>query len=57
MALTLILLFMAAEVAAGVVAHSLALLSDAGHMLTDAAAIAFSLVAICVSPRARRAGR
>jgi cobalt-zinc-cadmium efflux system protein len=50
-ALTLILLFMAAEVAAGIVAHSLALLSDAGHMLTDAAAIAFSLVAIGLAAR------
>jgi cobalt-zinc-cadmium efflux system protein len=44
-ALGLILGFMALEIAAGVVAHSLALLSDAGHMLTDAAAIGLSLVA------------
>jgi cobalt-zinc-cadmium efflux system protein len=44
--LALILGFMAAEVAVGAVAHSLALLSDAAHMLTDAAAIALSLVAI-----------
>src|ERR1700744_2771468 len=44
-ALGLILTFMAVEVGVGVVAHSLALLSDAGHMLTDAAAIGFSLVA------------
>jgi cobalt-zinc-cadmium efflux system protein len=44
-ALGLILGFMVLEVAAGVVAHSLALLSDAGHMLTDAAAIGLSLVA------------
>ena len=34
---------MAGEIAAGVIAHSLALLSDAGHMLTDAGAIGFSL--------------
>src|SRR5262245_30079997 len=34
-ALALILAFMAAEVVAAIVADSLALLSDAGHMLTD----------------------
>ncbi|HEY1451235.1 MAG TPA: cation transporter, partial [Solirubrobacteraceae bacterium] len=51
LALTLIGAFMAAEIAAGVVAHSLALLSDAGHMLTDAAAIGFSLVAITLAAR------
>ena len=33
----LILAFMAGEVVAGLLAHSLALLSDAAHMLTDAA--------------------
>ena len=42
-ALGLILLLMAVEVVAGLVAHSLALLSDAGHMLTDAGAIGLSL--------------
>jgi len=41
--LALIVAFVAVEVGVGVVAHSLALLSDAGHMLTDAAAIGFSL--------------
>ncbi len=50
-ALALILGFMAAEVAAGIVADSLALLSDAAHMLTDAAAIGFSLVAIRLAGR------
>jgi cobalt-zinc-cadmium efflux system protein len=50
-ALALILVFMAAEVAAAVVAHSLALLSDAGHMLTDAAAIGFSLLAMRLAAR------
>jgi cobalt-zinc-cadmium efflux system protein len=35
-ALGLILGFMAVEVAVGIIAHSLALLSDAGDMLTDA---------------------
>ncbi|MCW3068855.1 MAG: cation diffusion facilitator family transporter [Solirubrobacterales bacterium] len=46
LALALILAFIAVEVAAGVIADSLALLSDAGHMLADAGAIAFSLAAL-----------
>jgi cobalt-zinc-cadmium efflux system protein len=50
-ALGLIVAFVAVEISVGVVAHSLALLSDAGHMLTDAAAIAFSLVAIGLAAR------
>jgi len=50
-ALTLIVAFTAAEIAAGVVGHSLALLSDAAHMLTDAAAIGFSLAAITLAAR------
>jgi cobalt-zinc-cadmium efflux system protein len=45
-ALGLIVGLMVVEVVAGVVAHSLALLSDAGHMLTDAAALGLSLVAL-----------
>jgi cobalt-zinc-cadmium efflux system protein len=53
-ALALILAFMAVEVSIGVVAHSLALLSDAGHMLTDAAAIGFSLLAISLAARPAR---
>jgi cobalt-zinc-cadmium efflux system protein len=44
-ALGLIVGFMVLEITVGVLAHSLALLSDAGHMLTDAAAIGLSLVA------------
>ena len=50
-ALALIVAFMAAEVTIGVLAHSLALLSDAAHMLTDAAAIALALAAIRLSAR------
>ena len=46
LALALILGFMAFEVTVGIIAHSLALLSDAAHMLTDAGAIGLSLVAI-----------
>src|SRR5262245_65911957 len=45
-ALVLIVGFMAFEVVVGILAHSLALLSDAGHMLTDAAALGLSLFVI-----------
>ena len=45
-ALGLILAFMAVEVVVGVLAHSLALLSDAAHMLTDAGALVMSLVVL-----------
>jgi cobalt-zinc-cadmium efflux system protein len=51
LALALILGFMAAEVVAGILANSLALLSDAAHMLTDAAAIALSLAAMRLARR------
>jgi cobalt-zinc-cadmium efflux system protein len=50
----LIVAFMLGEVIAGVVAHSLALLSDAAHMLTDAAAIALALVTMRVAARPPR---
>ena len=52
----LILAFMCGEVVAGVVAHSLALISDAAHMLTDAAAIALALVTIKIAARPPRGG-
>ena len=45
-ALALIVGLMVAEVVAGIVASSLALLSDAGHMLTDAVALALALAAL-----------
>jgi cobalt-zinc-cadmium efflux system protein len=45
-ALVLIVGFMLFEVIVGIVAHSLALLSDAAHMLTDAGALALSLIVI-----------
>ncbi len=45
-ALALILAFVAGEVVVGILAHSLALHSDAGHMLTDAVAIGVSLIAV-----------
>jgi cobalt-zinc-cadmium efflux system protein len=50
-ALALILAFMVVEVVAGILASSLALLSDAGHMLTDAAAMAISLAAARLATR------
>ena len=50
-ALALIVGFMCVEVVTGVLAHSLALLSDAAHMLTDAAAIGLSLVAVGLARR------
>jgi len=50
-ALVLIVGFMGVEVLTGVLAHSLALLSDAAHMLTDAAAIGLSLVAVGLARR------
>src|SRR5215217_2354729 len=50
-ALVLILGLMAGEVVAGILADSLVLLSDAAHMLTDAGAIALSLVALRLARR------
>jgi cobalt-zinc-cadmium efflux system protein len=50
-ALALILGFMAVEVVAGLLASSLALLSDAAHMLGDAAALALALVALRLAAR------
>jgi cobalt-zinc-cadmium efflux system protein len=50
-ALALILLFMAAEVVTGLTAHSLALISDAAHMLTDAASIGLVLVTMKLAAR------
>ena len=53
-ALALIVALMCGEIVTGVLAHSLALLSDAAHMLTDAAALALSLVAISLARRPAR---
>jgi len=53
-ALTLIVGFMAAEVVVALVSGSLALLADAGHMLTDAGALGGALWAVrLTSPPAR----
>lgn len=53
-ALALILGFMAVEVTIGVIAQSLALISDAGHMLTDAASIGLALFAMNLAARPAR---
>jgi cobalt-zinc-cadmium efflux system protein len=50
-ALFLVVGLMAGEIVAGMIGHSLALLADAGHMLTDAAALGFALVASAMAAR------
>jgi cobalt-zinc-cadmium efflux system protein len=50
-AFALIVAFMVAEVVAGIVGSSLALLSDAGHMLTDAVALGLALAALRLAER------
>jgi cobalt-zinc-cadmium efflux system protein len=55
-ALVLIMAFMAAEVVVALAAHSLALVSDAAHMLIDAGALALALVALRLGGRPPRGG-
>ncbi len=50
-ALALTSTFLLAEIVAGVIFNSLALLSDAAHMFTDAAALAIALVAIRIGAK------
>ena len=50
-ALAIIVVVMCAEIAAGLVAHSLALLADAGHMVTDAGALTFAVLAARMAAR------
>jgi cobalt-zinc-cadmium efflux system protein len=50
-ALVLVAGLMVGEIVAGLAAHSLALLADAGHMLTDAAALGFALFASAMAAR------
>ena len=47
----LTLLLLAVEIAGGLISHSLALLSDAGHMLTDAAALGLAWFAAVQATR------
>ncbi|MBA9004729.1 cation diffusion facilitator family transporter [Thermomonospora cellulosilytica] len=55
-ALALIVAYMTVEVAVGLIARSLALLSDAAHMLTDAFAIVFALIAMRIAAHPPRGG-
>ncbi|MFC9231180.1 cation diffusion facilitator family transporter [Streptomyces decoyicus] len=55
-ALILLTAYMAVEVVIGVVAQSLALISDAAHMLTDAVSIVLALVAMRLAARPARGG-
>lgn len=50
-AFVVVVVFMGAEIVAGLLAHSLALITDAGHLITDAAAL---LVAVISSKIAQR---
>lgn len=54
LALTLLLGLMIAEVAAAIASGSLALLADAGHLLTDVAALTTALVAARLATRPER---
>jgi cobalt-zinc-cadmium efflux system protein len=53
--LALVLAYMVAEVIGGVLANSLALLADAGHMLSDAASLGLALAAMWIARRPRTA--
>jgi cobalt-zinc-cadmium efflux system protein len=54
LALGLIGSLMAAEIVAGIVAHSLALIADAAHMLTDAGALLLALIVLQLVRRPAR---
>ena len=56
-ALVLISTYMVAEVVGGILSGSLALIADAGHMLTDAAAIVMALSAMWIAEKAASAVR
>lgn len=56
-ALGLTTTFLIAEVVGGIMTNSLALISDAAHMFTDAAALAVSLAAIRIGKRAADSAR
>ncbi|MFV1999437.1 MAG: cation diffusion facilitator family transporter [Acidimicrobiia bacterium] len=55
-AFVLVLIFMVVEVVAGILTGSLALLSDAGHMATDAIGLGMALAAIAAASRASSGG-
>jgi cobalt-zinc-cadmium efflux system protein len=56
-AFIIIFIFMLIEVIGGLMAHSLALLADAGHMVSDVAALGMSWVALRLGKRAADAER
>lgn len=56
LALALVLAFLGVQVVVGVVTGSLALLSDAGHMATDALGLGIALAAISAANRAATGG-
>ena len=49
--LVLVAVYMVAEIVGGLLTNSLALIADAGHMLSDAAALALSLFAIWIAQK------
>lgn len=51
LALAITVVFLVVEVVGGLLTNSLALLADAGHMATDAAALALALVAVWLARR------
>jgi len=51
LSLLVTVVILVAEVAGGIMSHSLSLLSDAGHVLTDAFALGLSLVALLIMKR------
>ena len=53
----LVVVFMVAEIVAGLLTNSLALLSDAGHMGTDAIGLGMALAAIVAADRANYEGQ
>lgn len=54
---TLVVVFMVVEVVAGILTNSLALLSDAGHMATDAVGLGMALAAIVAADRLKGGNR
>ncbi|MDO8361318.1 MAG: cation diffusion facilitator family transporter [Actinomycetota bacterium] len=54
LSLALVVGFLVVQVVVGITTHSLALLSDAGHMATDALGLAMALAAITAATRAAR---
>lgn len=51
--LALVVLYMAAEIVGGILTNSLALLADAGHMLSDAGSLGLALFALWIARRPR----